>query len=77
MMMMTTRGIPEHCAVEGAVLAMAKTMTTVRVRRTCSVLRKGLKKGREQRIGSGKGLGRGRETVKGMVLLNKPQGEII
>jgi len=68
-------------------------MTIAMVRRTCRAVRKGLGKGREQRIergmGSrlrmgrgkgrrrGKGNGRGRETVKGKGLLNKPQGEMI
>jgi hypothetical protein len=36
-------------------------------------------RGKERRLrtGRGKGRGRGRETVKGKVLLNKPQGEMI
>ena len=63
--------------MEGAVLAMAMTMTMERVRRTRRAVRKGPGKGREQRTGRGKGRGRGRETVKGKVLLNKPQGEMI
>ena len=74
-MMMRTRRIPERRAVEGAVLAMAMTMTMARVRRTRREVRKGPGKGREQRTGRGKGRGRGR--VKGKVLLNKPQGEMI
>jgi hypothetical protein len=56
---------------------MAITMTMARVRRTCREVCKGPGKGREQRTGRGKGSGRGRETVKGKVLLNKPQGEMI
>ena len=76
-MMMTTGRIPVRRAVEGAVLAMAMTMTTARVRRTRRALRKGPGKGMEQRTGRGKGRGRGWETVKGKVLLNEPQGEMI
>jgi hypothetical protein len=72
MMMMGTGRIPECRAVDGAVLAMAMTMTMARVRRTCREVRKGPGKGREPRTGRGKGWGRGRETVKGKVLLNKP-----
>jgi len=68
--MMRTGRIPEHRAVDGAVLSMTMTMTTARVRRTRRVVRKGPGKGREQRMGRGKGRGRGRETVKGKVLLN-------
>jgi len=85
--MMTTGRIPVRRAVEGAVLAMAMTMTTARVRRTCRAVRKGPGKGREQRMGSGKGRqlrtgrgkgrGMGRETVKGKVLFNTPQEEMI
>ena len=83
--MMRTGGISERRAVEGAVLTMAMTMTTARVRRTRRAVRKGPGKGREQRMGRGKGRGRqsrkgrgrGRETVKGKVLLNKPQEEMI
>jgi hypothetical protein len=70
MMMMRTGRVPERRAVDGAVLAMTKTMTTARVRRTRRAVRKGPGKGREQRMGRGKGRGRGRETVKGKVLLN-------
>jgi hypothetical protein len=85
MMMMTTRRIPERRAVDGAVPAMAMTMTTARMRRTRSAVRKGPGKGRIQRMGRGKGRGRqprkgrgrGREMVKGKVLLNKPQEEMI
>ena len=76
-MMMRTRRIPERRAVEEAVLAMALTMTTARVRRTRRAVRKGPGKGREQRTGRGKGRGRGRGRVKGKVSLNKPQGEMI
>jgi hypothetical protein len=79
MMMMRTGRIPECRAVEGAVLAMAMTMTMERVRRTRREVGKGPGKGRERRTGRAraKGRGRGRETVKGKVLLNKPQGEMI
>jgi len=85
--MMTTGQIPERRAVEGAILVIAMTITTARVKRTRRAVRKGPGKGREQRMGRGnerrlrmgrgKGRGRGRETVKGKVLLNKPQGETI
>jgi len=83
--MMTTGRIPEHRAVEGANLAMAMTMTTARVRRTRRAVRKGPGKSRVPRMGRGhrsgrqprKGRGRGRETAKGKVLLNKPQEEMI
>jgi len=83
--MMTTGRIPERRAVEGAVLAMAITMTTASVRRTRRVVRKELGKGRVQRMERGKGRGRQprkgrgreREMVKGKVLLNKPQEEMI
>jgi len=82
---MTTGRIPERRAVEGAVVAMAMTMTTATVRRTRRAVRKGLGKGRVQRMGRGKGRGRqprkgrgrGRETAKGRVLVNKPQEEMI
>jgi hypothetical protein len=63
--------------MEGAILAMAKSMTMARMRRTRREVRQGPRKGREQRTGRGKGRGKGRETVKGKVLLNKPQGEMI
>jgi hypothetical protein len=86
-MMMSTGRLPVHRVVDGAVLVMAIPMTTARVRRTHSVVRNGPGKGREHRRGRGKGRrlrtgrgkarGRGRETVKGEVLLNKPQGEMI
>jgi hypothetical protein len=66
---------------------MAMAMTTPRVRRTHSVVRKGRGKGREKRMGRGtgtqlrtgrgKGRGRERETVKENVLFNKPQREMI
>ena len=49
MMMMRTGQIPEHLTVEGAVLAMAMTMTMERVRRTRREVRKGPGKGRKQR----------------------------
>jgi ribosomal protein L15 len=77
MIMLTTGQIPERQAVEGAILAMAMTMTTARVKRTRRALRKGPGRGKEHRTGRGKGRGRGRETVKGKVLLNEPQGEMI
>ena len=75
--MLRTRRIPERRAVEGDVLAMAMAMTMARVRKTCREVRKGPGKGREQMTGRGKARGRGRETVKGNLLLNKPQGEMI
>jgi hypothetical protein len=56
---------------------MAMTMTTARVKRTHRALRNALGKGREQMMGSRRGRGRGRETVKGKVELNEPQGEMI
>jgi hypothetical protein len=79
MMMMRTEQIPECRTVEGAVLAMAMTITIVRVRRTPRAVRKGPGKRSEQRTerGKGKGRGRGRKMVKGKVLLNKPQGKMI
>jgi hypothetical protein len=74
MMMMTTGRIQVRRAVEGAILAMAMTMTTARVRRPRMVVRKGPGTGREQRMGRGTGMrlrtgrgmrrGRGRETVQ-------------
>jgi len=67
----------ENWADSGAVLAMPMTMTMATVRRTRRAVRKGPEKGREQRTGRGKGRGRGRETVKGKILLNKPQWEMI
>ena len=48
---MRTGWLPEHRAVNGAVLAMAMTLTTVRVRRIRRAVRMGLDKGREPRIG--------------------------
>jgi hypothetical protein len=77
--MMRTGRIPERRAVEGAILAMAMTMKMARLRRTRRAVRKGPGKGRDQRTGRGnrKGRGRGRGRVKGKVLLNKPQGEMI
>ena len=86
-MMMTTGRILERRAVEGAVLAMPRTMMTAMGRKTRRAVRKGMGNGREQIMGRGKGrrlrtgrgMGRvrGRETVKGNVLLNKPQREVI
>jgi hypothetical protein len=87
MMMMRTGRITERLAVEGAALELVMTMTTARVRRTRRAVRKGPGNGREQRMGRrkgkrvrtgrGKGRGRGTETLKGKVLLKKPQGEMI
>jgi hypothetical protein len=77
MMMMTTGRIQVRRAVEEAVLAMAMTMTTVRERMACRVLRKEPGKEREQRMEMGEGTGSGRETVEGKVLLNELQGEMI
>jgi hypothetical protein len=77
MIIMRSGQIPECLAVEGAALAMAMTMVMARVRGTHRAVRKGLGKGREQRMGSRKGRGKCREIVKGKVLLNKPQGEMI
>jgi hypothetical protein len=74
---MRTWRIPQRQAGEGAVLAMAMTTKMARVKRTRREVRHGLAKGREQRTGRGKGSGRGREMVTGMVLLNRPQGEMI
>jgi hypothetical protein len=53
MMMITNERFPVHRAVEGAVLDMAMTMITARVRGTRMPVRKGPGKGREQRIGRG------------------------
>jgi hypothetical protein len=77
MMMMTTARIAEHRVLDRALLAKAMTMRTARVRRTPRSVRKGPGMGREQRMGRGKGRGMGRETVKGEVLLNEIQGEMI
>jgi hypothetical protein len=82
-MMMRTGLFLERREVEGAVLVIAMTITTARVRRTHRAGRKGPGKRREQRMGRGKvrgmgrGKGRGREMGKGKVLLNKPQREMI
>ena len=51
--MMRTGQMPGHRAVEGAILAMAMTRTTVRVRRTLRAVRKGPGKGWDQRMGRG------------------------
>jgi len=75
--MMRTERIPEGRVVERAVLAVAITMTMARVRRTRRAVRTGPGKVREQRSGRGNERGRGRETVKGKILLNKPKGEMI
>ena len=84
---MTTGLIPVRRAVEEAVLVMAMTVTTTRVRRTHRAVRKGPGMGREERMGRGTGRrlrtgrrrerGSGKETVKGNVLLNTPQQEMI
>jgi len=71
--------------MEGAVLAMAMTMATARVSRTHRAVTKGPGKARVQRMGRGTGRGRQRrkrrgrrrETVKGKILLYKPQEEMI
>jgi len=52
-------------------------MTTARVRRTHRAVRKIPGKGRGKGRGRQGRKGRGRETVKGNVLLNKPQQEMI
>jgi hypothetical protein len=70
--------------VDGAVRAIAITITTARVRMRRAV-RQGTGKGRVQRMGRVKGggrqrrsgRGRGRETVKGKGLLNKLQKVMI
>jgi len=87
MRMLRTARIPEHRAVEGAVLVMAISITTVRVGRNSRAVRNRPRKGKEQqmgrgkgrrlRMGKGKGKGRGSEMVMAKVLLNKPQGEMI
>jgi hypothetical protein len=77
--------ITERRAGEGSVLAMHMTMTTVRVRRTLSALRKEPGMGLVQEMGQEKasdrqwrkGRGRGREIVMREVLLNKPKEEMI
>jgi hypothetical protein len=66
---------------------MAMTMTTARVKRTRKAVPKEPGNRNVPRMGRGKGRGkgrrrqrrngRGRETVKGKVLLNKPQQEMI
>jgi len=67
--MMRTGRIPQHRAVEGVVLAMTMTMMTVRVRRTCRAVRKGLGKGKGTKHWKGKGKatddGNGKEKGKG------------
>jgi hypothetical protein len=84
-MMMGTGQIQAGQVVVGAILSIAMTRKTARVRRTHRPVRKAPAKWREQWIGRGKGRGmrtqwrkgRGRKTVKGKVLLNEPQGEKI
>jgi hypothetical protein len=56
---------------------MAMTMTMARVRRATRAVRKGPGKGSEQSMGRGKRRGMEGETVKGKVLLNKLQCEMI
>jgi hypothetical protein len=58
---------------DGGVMGIAMTMTTMRVMRTRRAVRKGPGKGMEQRTARGHGWA----TVKGKILLNKPQGEMI
>jgi hypothetical protein len=85
MMIMKTRWIPEHQAIDGAIEAMARTITTTRVTTTPGVLRESPGTGRVQRMRREKGRGSqyrkrggwGREMVKGKEFLNKPQEEII
>jgi len=91
MVMLRTGRITVGWAVEAAVLAMAMTMTTARVRRTCNVVRKEPSKGAEQRMVRGKDTRKGREmrrqwskckgkgiqTVKGQVLVHNAQGEML
>jgi len=55
MMMMITGRTTVRRAFARALLAMAMTMTTARVRRSRRAVRKGLGQGREQRMGRGKG----------------------
>jgi hypothetical protein len=82
-MMTRTGRILEGRAVEDAIMVMAMTLATASVRRACRPVRNEPGKGRVQWMGGGKGRGRqrrkgrGRETVKGKVLLNKPQQEMI
>jgi len=85
--MMRTGQIVVREAVEGAVLAIAMTMTMARVRRIHRAVRKGPGEGREQRMGRGKGRrlrtgrgtarGRGRETVKRKCIVKQTPGEMI
>jgi hypothetical protein len=63
MMTMTTGQILVGGVVEAAVLAMAISMTTTRVRRTRRALTMGPGNGIEKRTGSGKGRGSVKETV--------------
>jgi len=56
---------------------MVMAMTLARVRRTRREVRKGPGKGREPTTGREKCRGRGSDTLKAKVLLNKPQGEMI
>ena len=50
--------------MEGAILAMARTMMTARVRRTRRAVSKAPGKGREHRMGKGKGKGKGKGNSK-------------
>jgi len=63
--MMRTGQIPEHQAVDRTILAIAMTMTTARLGRTRSVVRKIPGKGRVQRMERGKGEGKATEQGKG------------
>jgi hypothetical protein len=65
MMMMRTGRILQGRAVEEAVLVMAMTITTERLRRTRRAVRKEPRKGRVQRIGMGNGKGNATEEGKG------------
>jgi hypothetical protein len=77
MMLMRTGRILARSVADGVVLVMAMTMTIAGVRRTRRVVGKGPRRGSEGKTTRGMGRGRGRETLKGKVLLNTPQGEMI
>jgi hypothetical protein len=74
MMIMRTGRIPEHQAVEGAVWAMAITITMENVRSACGAVRKGPGKGREQRTEKGKGMGKGKGNGKGQGSVKQTPG---
>jgi len=63
--MMRTGRIPKRRAVEGAVLVMAMSMMTARVRRACRAVRKEQGKGKGTKDGKGKGKGKATEEGKG------------